>query len=560
MRKYVIIILLLFSLSILAAEDYIIGTGTGNQNYIPFYGGNNYSWSRFFFTADELLAAGMTGTVEISKIGFQLAVNTFENYVTNDQRIYIREFYDETYPSSPQYVNPSGYPIAYQGTISWTSPGWVFIQLTNPYTYTYNGGSPVPYGIEILWENRDGSAQSPYPRFTYTQASENRAAYKYNNDYFPTGSGTKTKSRPNVWFISPATTVPNPAVNPVPANEATGVEITTNLKWTSGGGDPVDYLVSLYRTDPLTFIVNNQVTTSTTYILPTLLDYSTTYYWRVIPRNSFGNAVACPAWSFTTMADPSIMNYPWTENFDGSSFPPNSDWLRRGGDLVDPIQLGGNSLWEQDDWLNIAGTDKAARINIWGNLNGWLITPQFLFTEDSDYLYFDLALLKYNQNPNGTPPDTTGLDDRFAVLISDGYTWSTSNIVREWNNTGSPYVLNDINPWGERICIPLNGLTGHKRIAFFAGSTTSNADNDFMINNLYVGPLVLSKPEVQLSQTGDNNCVLSWNVVYGASGYDIYSSDLPTGPWNFVISTTANQYRFIAGTSKQFFQVKAVSR
>ncbi|HNZ33532.1 MAG TPA: hypothetical protein PKJ22_04630, partial [Candidatus Cloacimonas sp.] len=104
MRKYVIIILLLFSLSILAAEDYIIGTGTGNQNNIPFYGGNNYSWSRFFFTADELLAAGMTGTVEISKIGFQLAVNTFENYVTNDQRIYIREFYDETYPSSPQYV------------------------------------------------------------------------------------------------------------------------------------------------------------------------------------------------------------------------------------------------------------------------------------------------------------------------------------------------------------------------------------------------------------------------------------------------------------------------
>jgi len=347
MRKYVIIILLLFSLSILAAEDYIIGTGTGNQNYIPFYGGNNYSWSRFFFTADELLAAGMTGTVEISKIGFQLAVNTFENYVTNDQRIYIREFYDETYPSSPQYVNPSGYPIAYQGTISWTSPGWVFIQLTNPYTYTYNGGSPVPNGIEILWENRDGSSQSPYPRFAYTQASENRAAYRYNNSSFPTDSGTRTNKRPNVWFISPATTVPNPAVNPIPANGATGVEITTNLKWNSGGGDPDDYIISLYRTDPLTYIVNNQVTTSTTYTLPTLLDYSTTYYWRIIPRNSIGNALFCPAWSFTTMADPSIMNYPWTENFDGSEFPPTDDWLRKGGDLVDPIQLGGNSLWEQ---------------------------------------------------------------------------------------------------------------------------------------------------------------------------------------------------------------------
>jgi hypothetical protein len=552
--------MMLGSLTCLFAGDYIIGTGTGNQNYVPFYGGSNYGWSRFFFTADELLAAGMTGTVQITKIGFQLTVNTFENYITNDQRIYIREFYDETYPSTPQYVNPSDYPIAYQGTISWTSPGWIFIQLTNPYSYTYNGGSPVANGIEILWENRDGSAQSPYPRFTFTQTSNNTAAYKYNNASFPTGSGTRTKSRPNVWFVSPATTVPNPAINPLPANEANGVEITTNLKWTSGGGDPNDYLVSLYKTNPLTYIVNNQATISTTYTLPTLLDYSTTYYWRVIPRNSFGNAVACPTWSFTTKADPSIMTYPWTETFDGITFPPTSDWLRKGGDLVDPIQLVGSSLWEQDDWLNITGTDKAARINIWGPVNGWLITPQFLFNEDSDYLSFDLARLKCNQTPDGTPPDTTGIDDRFAVLISDGYTWSTSNIVREWNNSGSPYVLNNISLWGERICIPLNGLTGHKKIAFFAGSTTSNADSDFMINNLYVGPIILSAPEVQLSQTGDNNCVLSWHEISGATGYNIYSSDLPSGPWNFVTYTTDINYQFVAETPIKFFQVKAVNR
>jgi len=153
--------MLLFSLSVLTAGDYIIGTGTSNQNYVPFNGNYNYSWSKFFFTADELLAAGMTGTVQITKIGFQLVSNTFDNYITNDQRIYIHEFYDETYPSNPQYVNPSSYPIAFQGTISWTSPGWVFIQLTTPYSYTYNGGSPVPNGIEILWENRDGSSQSP---------------------------------------------------------------------------------------------------------------------------------------------------------------------------------------------------------------------------------------------------------------------------------------------------------------------------------------------------------------------------------------------------------------
>ena len=161
MPKYLILTMLLFSLSVLTAGDYIIGTGTSNQNYVPFNGNYNYSWSKFFFTADELLAAGMTGTVQITKIGFQLVSNTFDNYITNDQRIYIHEFYDETYPSNPQYVNPSSYPIAFPGTISWTSPGWVFIQLTTPYYYTYNGGSPVPNGIEILWGNRDGSSQSP---------------------------------------------------------------------------------------------------------------------------------------------------------------------------------------------------------------------------------------------------------------------------------------------------------------------------------------------------------------------------------------------------------------
>ncbi len=560
MRKYLILTMLLFSLSLLTAGDYIIGTGTSNQNYVPFNGSYNYGWSRFFFTADELLAAGMTGTVEISKIGFQLVSNTLDNYITNDQRIYIREFYDENYPSSPQYINPSSLTAAFQGTISWTSPGWVFIQLTNPYTYTYNGGSPEANGIEILWENRDGSYQSPYPRFTYTSTDNYSAAYKYNNSSFPTNSGTRTKNRPNVWFISPATTVPNPAVNPIPANEAIGVEITTNLKWTSGGGDPDDYLVSLYTIDPLTYLMNNQITTSTTYTLPSLLEYSTTYYWRVIPRNSFGNAVACPTWSFTTMADPSIMSYPWTENFDGSEFPPTDDWLLRGGDLVDPIQLVGSSLWEQDDWLNISGTDKAARINIWDIVNGWLITPQFLFNEDSDYLYFDLAFLKCDQPPTGTPPTLTGIDDRFAVLISDGYSWSTANIMREWNNSGSPYVLNDISPWGERICIPLNGLTGHKRIAFFAGSTTSNADNDFMINNLYVGPLILDPPQVQITQIGDNLCLLSWNECSGATGYDIYTANSPEGSWELIASTDETQFELSAQESKKFFRVKAIAR
>ena len=132
--------------------------------------------------------------------------------------------------------------------------------------------------------------------------------------------------------------------------------------------------------------------------------------------------------------------------------------------------------------------------------------------------------------------------------------------MREWNNSGSPYVLNNISPWGERVCIPLNGLTGHKRIAFFAGSTISNADNDFMINNLYVGPLIPDTPEVQISQVGDDLCLLTWNESSGATGYDIYAADSPEGPWELIASTAETQFEFTAQAAKKFYRVKAIAR
>ena len=51
MPKYLILTMLLFSLSVLTAGDYIIGTGTSNQNYVPLNGNYNYNWSKFFFMA-----------------------------------------------------------------------------------------------------------------------------------------------------------------------------------------------------------------------------------------------------------------------------------------------------------------------------------------------------------------------------------------------------------------------------------------------------------------------------------------------------------------------------
>ncbi|MDY0151151.1 MAG: hypothetical protein RBS43_02620 [Candidatus Cloacimonas sp.] len=552
------LLLTLFALTLvltLSAGDFIIDAGTSTINKVPVYGYNNYGWSKFFYTATEMAAAGVTGDTQFTKIAFKVS-DPIAGYTMDNQKIYIRSFYDTSYTSStatyPIPSETSGFINVFNGSVTFNGPGWNEITFQTPYNYA------ATWGLEILWENRDGSKLSGPPKFYYSSQS-NSCVYKSQDPSFPTTSGSKGSYHPNVWFVSAATDIPNPAVAVNPVDSATDVAITSSLSWNHTGGDPDDYLFSLWTTESPTWIENGLVTTTTSYTPATYLEYGKTYNWRVIPRNEFGQALGCPNWSFTTVADPSIVSFPWTESFDGTSFPPNDSWLLKGGNLVDPIVLGGSSIWGQGDWLNIAGTDKAAKINIWANINGWLISPLFNVSDPNAYLTFDLAFLKANQPPTGTPPALTGDDDRFAVLIGDGFTWSTANIVREWNNTGSPYVLNSISTTGEKVIIALNGHTGHIRIAFFAGSTISNADNDFLVNNMYVGAY-LPEPVVSISNDPlHNTCTLSWAYIDGATTYEVQSSATPYGPWNLLDSTATNQYVLTPTETKAFYKVKAIN-
>jgi len=558
-KKLVLFLLTLVLATLLCADDYVIGTGTSTENYVPFYGYNNYGWSKFIYTNAELQAAGApSGTITITKIAFQLSGGTWNNYVTDNQQIYMKMNYNYPYTSG-SYPGTTGYTQVFNGSISWNGPGWVEITLTTPYSHNTTVPEGYNQSLEILWENHDGSKTAGPPKFAYNSAS-NMCVYKYSDSSFPNTTGTRYSNRPNIRISTPLTDVPPPASVQLPADGATGVGIDTHMVWSSNGGSPIDYRFTLYKTDPLEYIANNEVTTATNYTPANLLAYNTTYYWLVIPRNEIGSSVGCPTWSFTTMADPAITTFPWTESFDGGDFPPSAAWNRYTGELTDPITLNPSSMWDQDDWLNITGnTDQAARINIWGNINGWLVSPILNVPNDSYYLTFDLALLKYNQPPTGNPPALTGTDDRIAVLIGDGFSWSTANIVREWNNSGSPYVLNNISINGEQVAIPLTGHTGHIRIAWYAGSLVSNADNDIMINNVYVGPY-LAAPQVSVVQDHDTGeMIVSWPVVDGAAGYAVYQATAPEGPWTYVTTVVANQYNAMPSADKAFFQVKATN-
>ena len=178
------------------------------------------------------------------------------------------------------------------------------------------------------------------------------------------------------------------------------------------------------------------------------------------------------------------------ESFSTSSTP--TGWEQKTG-LLSEVMNGTATLSTDSQWS--FGTsngvfDSHARINIYGTgRKGWLITPSHIVA-GSDIFTFNLALAKYNYS--GTTPEapqTTGTDDRFVVLITidDGQTWT---ILREWNNTGSEYVYNDItcSATGEQVSLDLSGYVGCSvRIAFYGESTESNADNNLHIDNVKIG-------------------------------------------------------------------------
>jgi len=517
MKKSLVVLLVVLAMSsFLFAAEYTIVDGSSNSYHIPVNGNSHYGWSRFIFTATEMSNAGITGSFTIYSIAFEIN-NDVSDYTMDNQKVYFGYNYNSTLSGSTSYPNPgssSSFTKVYDGSITFAGPGWMEIVLTTPFNFTWDSYA----GLDIVWENRDGSKiSSGYPKFCYT-SKNNMAVYKESGTgtSFPTSVGSLCNNHPSFKIITPPTQVPNPAINPDPANLATDIAIDKELKWSSGGGSPISYKINLGTDNPPTNIALNEVVTTPKYTPANRFNYSTTYYWQVIPVNIIGEAQNCPIWSFTAVADPSIATFPYQESFD-SAVPPNSDWLTRTGVLQDPINLSPSSLWQKDDWLNITGTDKAAKLNIWGSINGWLISPLFNIPDDSYYLSFDLAVLKCDQTPTGTPP-VYAPDDRIAVLVGDGYSWSTANIVREWNNTGSPYVYNDIRISGEKVVIPLAGHSGHCRFAFYVGSTISNADSDVMINNMEVAafstlPLAAQNP---IPENNAQNVALNTKLYWDA--------------------------------------------
>ncbi len=97
--------------------------------------------------------------------------------------------------------------------------------------------------------------------------------------------------------IANLTSVPDCALTPTPANNATGVVRPVAITWVPGGNIPTSYNVYFGTTATPPLVTN---TTGTSYTPTGNLAGNTVYYYQIVPVNGLGTAVGCPVYSFTT--------------------------------------------------------------------------------------------------------------------------------------------------------------------------------------------------------------------------------------------------------------------
>ncbi|HQO18283.1 MAG TPA: choice-of-anchor J domain-containing protein [Candidatus Cloacimonas sp.] len=172
---------------------------------------------------------------------------------------------------------------------------------------------------------------------------------------------------------------PTAAQNPIPANNAVNVSIYANLSWAAGGGIIDGYKVYLGTDNPPSNIVNGATQTGTVYN-PDDFSYSTVYYWKIVPYNTFGDALNCPVWSFTTYADPTVSSFPWNENFDTVTPPALPiGWLTLNAN-------NDNYTWVTNSELSHSQPNSARiRFNESLAMNDWLILPPMQLTQGTNY-------------------------------------------------------------------------------------------------------------------------------------------------------------------------------
>lgn len=293
------------------------------------------------------------------------------------------------------------------------------------------------------------------------------------------------------------------AQNPVPANSAINTPIGASLSWVAGGGVTDGYKVYLGTDNPPTNMVNGTVQTGNIYI-PNPFTYSTTYYWQIVPFNQYGDAINCPVWSFTTLADPTVVSFPYLQGFDEVTPPAQALGWTTNNANTDPY------TWESVASGSQAGANAMRiRFNTALAMDDWLISPPMQLTAATSYK----VKFYYRANSTTTP-------EKLSLYLGNAASPAalTTQLFQNTNINSTTYQLAEIV-----VPIAANGI-------YYLGFHGHSAMN---MNYLYLDSFSISELNDSMNPAQNfagnlvnADVVLTWNAPAVATrdhiGYKIY--------------------------------------
>ena len=473
-----------------AQNELTVYDGTTTSYYVPAYMAyfDDFSRSQFVIPADDL--AEMNGGT-ISSIKFYTNSSNVPYTAVSTADVYLMEV---DYTSMSAFEPTSSGTIVYQGFLDVVAEGEggsLTIEFDTPYTY---GGGNLLVGIE---NTTDAGYKFIY---FYGQTVTGASGAASNGSSLSNVTFTQRNFIPKTTFTYISGSGPNcDRPETVTADDVTSNSATIN--WAGGSGT---YNVEYKKTSDETWtsVLTNSSATS---VELTDLTPGTMYQAKVQSVCVFDDTTLYrdKSVSFRTM-----YGIPLIEEFPTTSVP--ADWNRYSGLLSDV--MGGTALTPlSGGWYFGASNgvfDSHARVNIYGtSCRYWLVTPSLLM-ENNVELSFEVAYTAYSGT--AATPAQTGTDDKFVVLINNNGTWE---ILRQWDNAGSEYVLNNLNPTPLYVNIDLSSYAGQNiAVAFYCESTASNADNNLHIDNVSIDyiPSCPKPSGLAYSEVTGHTALLTW--------------------------------------------------
>ena len=506
--------------------------------------------------SDATTVFNSTFTFTSGATNVEIEVPFSENYTYEGGNLLIGVYQNGTsgYTSLAWTGVSQNYNSAWCGYGSSTGSAQTFLPKT---TFTYTPGATdctMPTSINVnnisangatvTWEG-DGSAwnlrykASADADFTMVNGL-NSQSYTLTglngNTTYSVGVQTVCTGSTSI-FKSTNFTTANPCAAPTNfvASNITGSSAT--ISWTAGYQETawtVKYKKSSESSwdNATTVSVSETPTTSLTG-----LDGLTVYNVRVY--NCTGESDPYLSGNFTTAA-----SFPYSQDFSGSGIP--TGWAQYSG-LLANVMTGTALTTASYGWSNGTNNGVLDGNHIYANIystgcSKWIVTPA-IPVESGARLTFDVAYTAYSGT--AANPQTTGTDDKFVVLASTD-NMATWTILRQWDNAGSEYVLNELTPTALHQIFDLADYAGQNVIvAFYGESTESNADNNIHVDNV-VFELTPSceKPTGLSVENNGLDATFTWSS--DATSFDVaYSMDNTANPDNVIVATVnTTSYEF----------------